>query len=284
MDLPGIGNVPRMTDIGDRAEQAGQDIQESTWFDRGIRFGMVVYGVVHLLIAWLAIQLALGSHQENASQKGAMQELAKQPFGPVLLWLVAIGMFILTLWRALEACVGHTEYDGGKRWRKRAVSASKAILYGYVAFLALQYAVGSGSSSGGSSSYTAKLMNEPFGRWLVGLIGVGIIAYGVNYARRGWTEKFMENLDARGTAGDVGTAYRWVGKIGYIAKGIAFMIIGGLFVAAAVTHKAKKSGGLDDALHTVLQQPFGQVLLILIGLGIGCYGLFCFARARHLNT
>jgi hypothetical protein len=126
-------------------------------------------------------------------------------------------------------------------------------------------------------------MNEPFGRWLVGLVGLGIIAYGVNYARRGWTEKFMENLDARGTAGDVGTAYRWVGKIGYIAKGIAFMIIGGLFVAAAITHKAKKSGGLDDALHTVLQQPFGQVLLILIGLGIGCYGLFCFARARHLN-
>jgi hypothetical protein len=272
-----------MTDIGNRAEQAGQDIHESTWMDRGIRFGMVVYGIVHLLIAWLAIQLALGQHQTNASQKGAMQELAKQPFGPVLLWLVAIGMFVLTLWRALEAVVGHEEYDGAKRWRKRAVSAFKAILYGYIAFLALQYAVGSGSSSGGSSSYTAKLMNQPFGRWLVGLVGLGIIVYGIQYARRGWTEKFMENLDARGTSGDVGTAYRWIGKVGYIAKGIAFMIIGGLFVAAAVTHKAKKSGGLDQALHTVLQQPYGKFLLILIGLGIACYGLFCFARARHLR-
>ena len=124
-------------------------------------------------------------------------------------------------------------------------------------------------------------MNQPYGRWLVGGVGVAIIVYGLSYARRGWTEKFMENLDARGTLGDAGKAYRTVGKIGYIAKGIAFCIVGGLFVAAAYTHDAKKSGGLDAALHTVLQQPFGQFLLILIGAGIACYGLFCFARARH---
>jgi type IV secretory pathway VirB2 component (pilin) len=93
----------------------------------------------------------------------------------------------------------------------------------------------------------------------------------------------MENLDARGTMGDTGTAYRWVGKVGYIAKGIAFMVIGGLFVAAGVTHDPQKSGGLDDALRTVVQQPFGPFLLILIAVGIACYGFFCFARARHLS-
>jgi len=271
-----------MTDIGDRAEHVGQDVQESTWFDRGIRFGMIVYGVVHLIIAWLAIQLALGDHGKTASQKGAMQTFAQQSFGPVLLWLVTIGMFLLTLWRVLEAFVGHQEYDGAKRWRRRASSGFKAVLYGYVAYTALRYAIGSGSSSN-STSYTRKLLDQPFGRWLVGLIGVAIVAYGLQYAYRGWSEKFMENLDARGHAGDAGTAYRWLGKVGYIAKGIAFMVIGGLFVAAGVTHEAKKSGGLDEALRTVLQQPFGPVLLILVALGIGCYGLFCFARARHLS-
>jgi Domain of Unknown Function (DUF1206) len=271
-----------MTDIGNRADQVGYEVQHSKTLDWGIRFGMVVYGVVHLVVAWLAVQLALGAHQEQASQQGAMQTLAHQSFGPLLLWLIAIGMFVLALWRVLEVFVGHQEYDGGKRWRRRVTSAFKAVIYGYIGYLAFSFAIGSGSSSNGTS-YTKTLMNQPYGPWLVGGVGVAIAVYGLSYARRGWTEKFMENLDARGTMGDTGTAYRWVGKVGYIAKGIAFMVIGGLFVAAGVTHDAKKSGGLDDALRTVVQQPFGPFLLILIAAGIACYGVFCFARARHLS-
>jgi hypothetical protein len=271
-----------MTDIGDRAERLGQEVSSSKTLDRGVRFGMVAYGVVHLVVAWLALELALGDHGKNASQKGAMQALAHESYGPALLWLIAVGMAVLVVWRVVEVFSGHQEYDGGKRWRRRAASAFKAVIYAYVGYTALRYAVGSGSSSN-STSYTKTLMNQPFGRWLVGVVGLAIIAYGVSYARRGWTEKFMENLDARGTIGDAGTAYRWVGKVGYIAKGIAFCVVGGLFVAAAVTHHAKKSGGLDQALHTVLQQPLGPVLLILIAVGIACYGLFCFARARHLS-
>jgi hypothetical protein len=272
-----------MTEIGNPAERLGQEVRHSKTLDRGIRFGMVAYGVVHLVVAWLAVQLALGQHSKNASQKGAMQTLAKQPFGPLLLWLIAIGMAVLVVWRLTEVFVGHQEYDGGKRWRKRATSASKAVIYGYIAYLAFRYAVGSHSKSN-SSSFTAKLMNQPYGRWLVGAIGLAIVAYGFSYARRGWTEKFLENLDARGTLGDTGTAYRIIGKVGYIAKGAAFCVVGGLFVAAAITHHAKKSGGLDQALHTVLQQPLGPLLLLLIAAGIACYGLFCFARARHLST
>ena len=74
-----------------------------------------------------------------------------------------------------------------------------------------------------------------------------------------------------------------LGKVGYIAKGIAIALVGGLFGYAAITHDPKKSGGLDQALQTVLEQPFGPVLLTAIGLGIGAYGLFCFARAKHLS-
>ena len=162
------------------------------------------------------------------------------------------------------------------------MSAGKAVIYGYVAYLAYRYALGIGSG-GNSDATTAKLMNAPFGRFLVGLVGVAIAAYGIAQIRRGWTEKFMENLDARGSSGDTGKAYRLLGKVGYIAKGVAFILIGGLFVTAAVTHHAKKSGNLDQALHSLLDYPFGQVLLILVAAGIACYGLFCFARARHLS-
>ncbi len=163
-----------------------------------------------------------------------------------------------------------------------ALSLGKAILYGVVGYTAAAVALGAGSDSKGRSP-TAKLMDLPAGQWLVGLVGVGIIAYGGVLIRNGLAEKFKEHLTAEGRSGEAGTAYIWLGRVGYVAKGIAIGIVGVLFVYAAVSHEPKKSGGLDDALHTVLQQPFGPFLLGAIALGIGCYGLFCFARARHLS-
>ena len=126
-------------------------------------------------------------------------------------------------------------------------------------------------------------MELPAGQWIVGAVGLAIIGYGLSLVVRGWTEKFTEHLDAQGQMGNDGSAYVLLGKIGYIAKGIAITIVGSLFGYAAITHEARKSGGLDQALQTVLEQPFGQVLLVAMGAGIAAYGLFCFARARHLS-
>ena len=130
---------------------------------------------------------------------------------------------------------------------------------------------------------TQKLMDLPAGTWIVGAIGLGIIGYGMSQIVMAWTDKFAEHLTAEGKSGDSGTAYIWFGKIGYCAKGIAAGLVGVLFVYAAVTHDPKKSGGLDAALGELLQQPFGPYLLAAVALGIACYGLFCFARARHLS-
>src|SRR6476619_8624720 len=100
-----------MSDVSDQAEDLGRRANDNEWLDRGVRFGMICYGVVYLLIAWLALQLALGSQQSNASSKGALQLLGQQSFGPVLLWLVAIALTVLVLWRAVELHVRHQECD-----------------------------------------------------------------------------------------------------------------------------------------------------------------------------
>ena len=271
-----------MGEMTDRVETRAEQAAESDWLDKAIRLGLVMYGIVHLLIAWLALQLAFGDRSGQPNQKGAMNELAQHTGGEFLLWAIAIGMFFLVVWRLLEAALGHRDEEGAKRWWKRADSLGKAIIYGVVGYLALQVAIGAGSGSKGRST-TAKLMDLPAGQWIVGLVGVGILVYGGNMVRRGFTEKFKEHLTAEGKSGDAGQAYIWLGKVGYIAKGIAIGIVGGLFVYAAISHEPKKSGGLDDALYTVLQQPFGPFLLGVIAVGIGCYGLFCFARARHLS-
>jgi hypothetical protein len=270
-----------MGQIADSADDLGERARDSDWLDHAIRAGFIAYGIVHLMVAWLAAQLAFGEQEGSASSTGALQELAQQSFGTILIWVIAIGMFLLVLWRLLEAAVGDEDEESG-RLRKRLTSLVKAVIYGSIAVSAVRVATGSGSG-GGSDSMTAKLMDLPGGQLLVGAIGVAIIGYGANLVRRAWTEKFREHLDAEGKSGDTGKAYVWFGKAGYMAKGVAFAIVGGLFCYAAVTHRAKKSGGLDVALHKVLQQPFGEVLLLAIAVGIACYGLFCFARARHLS-
>jgi hypothetical protein len=272
-----------MADVSDQAERMGRRAENSEWTDRAVRVGMVAYGIVHLTIAWLAIQLALGNHSGSASRNGALHQLAQQPFGKVVVWVVAIGMVLLVIWKLLEAFVDSQNEDGAKAWLKAAVDVGKAIVYGTLGVSAFHTATGSKSKSS-TTSTTSKLMDQPFGRWLVGIVGLAIIGYGVYLAYRGWSEKFLEHLDAEGRSGDSGKAYKMFGKVGYIAKGVALAVIGGLFVFAAYDHKAKKSGGLDQALHKVLAQPFGPVLLFAIGVGIGCYGLFCFARARHLSA
>jgi hypothetical protein len=272
-----------MADVSDQTEQLGRRADNSEWTDRAVRIGMVAYGIVHLTIAWLGVQLALGDHSGAASRNGALNQLAQQPFGEVVVWVVAVGMFLLVLWKLLEAFIDSTLEDGAKRVIKPATNVFKAIVYGTLGVSAVHTATGT-KSKNKTTDYTATLMQQPFGRWLVGLVGLAIIGYGVYLAYRGWSEKFLEHLDAQGRSGDAGRAYKLFGKIGYIAKGIAIGVIGVLFVYAAIDHRAKESGGLDQALHKVLQQPFGPVLLVAISLGIGCYGLFCFARARHLSA
>lgn len=263
--------------------QAARKADNSDWLDHVARAGLIAFGVVHLVLGWLAMQVALGDRSGSASTSGAVKELAQKPFGAVLVWLVAVGMILLVVWQVLDGLLGHRDEDGLDLARKRAVSFGKAVVYAVIAASAITVASGSGSSGGGTDSMTATLMDRPGGQLLVGAVGLGIVSVGVALVVTGWTEKFLTKLDGEGRSGDSGTAYRWLGKAGYSAKGVALGVVGGLFGYAAVTHEADKSGGLDQALQEVLEQPFGPVLLVLIGAGFAAYGLFCFAQARHIS-
>jgi hypothetical protein len=274
-----------MTSIGTEAQAAGQQVRQSEWIDHAARIGLVTYGVMHLVVAWLAIQLALGDNSGSPDQQGAIQQLKEQPFGEFLVWAVGIGMLLLAVWQLLEGIFGYRDEEGMTRVRKRLTAVGKAVVYTIIGISAIHSATGSSSTSKKNStdSTTAKIMDWPGGQAIVCLIGAGIIIAGGYLVYRAYSEKFAKHINAEGRSGETGKAYLLFGKVGYTAKGITFGIIGGLFLYAGLTHNAKKSGGLDQALHKVLQQPFGPVLLIAVALGLACYGLFCFARARHFN-
>src|SRR6476469_1013699 len=266
------------------ATDTAESVHQSKWMDYAIRIGLITYGVVHLLVGWLALQLAFGEKEDQTSNSGALHYLSQQPLGGFLVWVIAFGLLFLVVWRVLGFAFGYPEEsDEKKRWRKRATTLGKAAIYGAISFSAFKTATGNGGGKGGSDSMTAKVMNWPGGQLLVGAAGLAIIGYGISLIVRGWTEKFRENLDAQGQSGQDGSAYVTIGKVGYIAKGVSIALVGGLFTYAAITHEAKKSGGLDQALQKVLEFPFGQVLLAAIAVGIAAYGIFCFARAKHLS-
>jgi hypothetical protein len=270
-------------DVSTRAEQAGRRADGSTAMDTAVRVGIVSYGVVHLIIAWLAVRLVLGDSGGSASSQGALQQMAGTSVGRFSLYVVAVGFLALVLWQAIEALWGHRDEDGGKRTLKRVVSAAKVVLYASLAFSAFRTATGSSSGSGGTDGLTARLMQLPGGPLLVGLVGVGVLAVAGFLAYRGLAEEFRSKLQADGQSGRDGRAFVLCGKVGYVGKAVALAIVGGLFVYAAVTQDPEKSGGLDVALRKLLGEPFGGPMLLLVALGFACYGVFCFAWARHLD-
>jgi hypothetical protein len=265
---------------------AGQQVRaarESDWTEHVARVGLVAYAVVYLLIAWLAIQLAVGDRQGKPSTSGAFHELAEQPFGGVLIWVVAVGLFLLAAWQLLEAAAGHRDEEGAARVWQRLASVGRAIVYVALGVTGARVAMGSGSSGRDEETWTARLMDLPAGQFVVGLVALAIIGFGVSEIYRAWTDQLAEKLDGDGRSGRSGTAYLAFGKVGYTARGIAFAIVGGLVGYAALTHDASKSGGLDQALYEVLDQPFGPALLCAIGVGLACFGVFTLAQARHLS-
>jgi Domain of Unknown Function (DUF1206) len=251
------------------------EVRQSRSYHALIGLGLASYGLLHLVLAWLAIQLVLWK-RGNASSEGALSQLGKQPLGSVLLWVMAIGLFTLTIWQALEATIGRDQPSRDGRMRRRITSAGRAIVYLVLGVLAVGIAMGAASGSGkGQEALSAKLMAAPFGRVLVAGIGAVVIGVGIAQIVKGVRQTFTEDLD-RGVPPGV----RRLGTVGYCAKGVALTIIGGLFVWAAVTYDPEKAGGMDAALGTIRAQPFGAVLLMIMAIGLACFGVYCFFWAR----
>ena len=270
--------------MGDRTTTATGKLDDSEALDHGVRLGLVVYGIVHLIIAFTALDLAWGRGDSGtASQQGALSQMASTPLGKGVLYVVAVGFAALVVWQAAEAAVGYRQSRGKKRTLKRLGAAGKTVVYAVLAFSAARKAASAGSGGGSTDSMTAQVMAAPLGQLLVGLVGLGVIAVGGYLVHRGWAEKFTKSLDADAKSGNRSGVIVTLGKAGHIAKGVSLAGVGSLFLFAAVQHDPQESGGLDVALHVLLRQPFGPVLLSAVALGFACFGLFCLAWARHLD-
>ena len=273
--------------MGDAAA-AGEQVRHSDTMRAAARVGLAAYGLVHLVIAWIALQIAWGD-AGNASKDGALHELAERPLGQPLLWVAALGLWALAVWMVMTALWGHRSvFDDKHRTFKRLGALARAVIYAVVGFSAARTA--SGSGSGGKSedakgeTLTADLLSAPAGRVLVAAIAITILAVAIHHVHRGLSDNFTHDLEGATTSGATRSPVMLFGRVGYVGKGAAIGIVGALFGWAAIAYDPGKAGGLDDALKTVRDQPFGPYLLTFVALGLAAFGLFCFAWARYVRT
>ncbi|MGX6601110.1 DUF1206 domain-containing protein [Micromonosporaceae bacterium Da 78-11] len=246
------------------------------------RGGFVGYGIIHLLFAWLAVQIAFGNSGKESDQSGALSELATKPFGKFLVVVVIIGMVALAVWQAFEAAIGEGGEQDKAAIAERVVSGIRAVIYLGIAWSGFRIVQGAGSSNADSQEKAAStLMDATGGRWLVGLIGIVVVGVGVGLFIYGLLKKFEKHLNTQQMNVTVRKTTRRLGMAGYTAKGVAYAIAGVLVVAAAVTYDPDKARGLDAALRTLAQASYGPWLLGLIALGIAAFGVYCFSQAKY---
>jgi hypothetical protein len=244
------------------------------------RAGMACFGVVHLVVAYLAVQVAFGGGQQ-ADQTGALAEVGSTPFGQVLLWVLAAGLVVFGLWQFLMAAKGFGWVSGGKRTRKRIGAAGRGVVVLVLGYTAIRLATGSGGGGGEQrqQEFTAKVLALPAGPALVVAAAVAIAVVAVAAGVKGVKQSFLEDLDL----GDLpGRSRDWVGRLGttgYLAKAVVFAVVAILLAYAGLRQDARQAGGLDTALKTLAAQPFGTILLTIVALGLAAFGVYCGAAA-----
>ncbi|KGI67720.1 DUF1206 domain-containing protein [Mycolicibacterium rufum] len=251
-------------------------------FEYTARAGFAASGVLHLLVAYIIAQLAFTGAGGNADQSGALATLAGQTGGKIVLWVAAVGLVALGLWRIAEAVMGAKPKErSGQRgdnpaW-KRGKSLALAVVNFAIALSAARFAMGSGqSSSQQNSGMSAQLMQSGWGKVVLIAIGLGVIAVGGYHVYKGASQKFLDELTVSGG--------RWItatGVAGYVAKGLVLAGAGLLVIIATLQADPSKASGLDAAVKTLGQAPFGKFLLILAALGIAAFGAYSFVRSKY---
>ena len=252
---------------------AAGTVADNRVVDAGARAGYAVSGVLHVLIAWLGLQVAFGRKGANADASGALALVAGNPFGLILLVAIAVAFVLLAVWQAGECVRGPDTGD-------RVKAGAKAVVYLALAWTAVLFLMGVGTSGRGQAKdATAALMDLPFGPLLVVVVGIVVVGVGGYHIFKGWTERFRRDL--------MSTPKHFIivaGKVGYIAKGVALIALGIGLVTAGLTHRPSESKGLDGALDSLASLPGGQLVLVLVAAGFAAFGLYSFSRARRART
>jgi hypothetical protein len=267
------GDIHQIPRTARRAEQSG-------WFQKAARAGYAAKGMLYMVIGVLATKAAFGQGGATTDQKGAMREIAASSFGSVLLALVGVGLAAYALYRFIEAFA--RKESGAKGIGKMLLRCVSGVLHAVLSVAAFKTIAG--DSGSGGPGFTARLMEQPFGQFLVGAVGALIIGFAIYLLRKAWKADLEKELDTARMSEKVHRLAIPLGRAGFAARGVVFSIIGVFFLHAAATYDPSKADGIDGALRALQQSDLGPIALAVVAIGLVCFAAFCFVRARYFRV
>jgi hypothetical protein len=267
-------------DLGDKAKRGGKELAHAKTLGWLARAGLVARGVVYAIIGVLALELALGEGGKATDQEGALQTIAHQSFGELLLVLLAIGLGGYALWRLIRAAVGHGAEQRDSTF-ERISSLDSGIAYGLLCIAAVGILTSSGGGSGSTKETTGGVLGWTGGTIIVGVAGAILIGVAVYQAYKGLARKFLEDAKTEEMSEGVKKAYTALGVFGHVARAVVFALIGYGLLKAAIDYNPKEAIGLDGALREVAHASYGPALLGLVAAGLIGFGAYSIVDARY---
>lgn len=253
------------------------------WIVRLGRFGLAAKGVVYLILGSLALQAGYqGRSRDVTDAQGAFVSLLRQPFGTLMLGILAAGLMAYMLWRVCQAALNpDDEPHNFSGWSKRVFRLSSGLVYGGLSVVAIRLLAGIRSHHHKPSDWTAMVMSHARGRWLVAAAGVCIAGYGLFRIYKALRGELKRQLILDGYAAHARAWIVWLGRLGQAARGVIFVVIGtGAYLAGLHTNPAEAQG-VAEALRTIATAPYGPYLLAAVAAGLIAYGLFQFVEAIY---
>jgi hypothetical protein len=244
------------------------------------RLGYAANGIIHGLIGAVVIAIAFGSTGE-ADQSGVLGPLGYSMYGKALLLLIFVGLVSLGIWKiATVVLMRKTKLNG--KLRRRLEEGAKASVYLVLGLSSIAFLfnhTSTSSSIASSQQITQALLHMPIGVPLLYLVCFVLAAVGIGLIIRGANRRFLDTLDSNV---HVSLNYLAVlcGVAGYVAKGVVFIVLAGIFLNAALTFDPSKASGLDGAFKSFMALPFGASLLFVVGMGFVMYAIYSVARSR----
>jgi multisubunit Na+/H+ antiporter MnhC subunit len=257
--------------------------QAFPWVERLARAGYAARGIVYIVIGVLAFQSAFSAGGQTTDSRGALHTIAGQPFGRILLGMVGIGLLGYALWRLVEASLDpQNKGSDAKGIAHRIGSALSGVAYAGLGLTAFKIVMGaSGGKSSSQQDWTARLLSQPLGQWLVALIGLVVIGVGVNALYKAFTAKFRDKLKTEEMSAVEDTWITRTGRAGYGARGVVWIMIGWFLIQAGRHANAREARGLPQTLDTLASQAYGPWLLGAVAVGLVSYGIYALAEARY---